>query len=206
MLTYLWKLTHKQRKSAKRLSSIWKGIFTQSFIGRNSIIRNLRQIQLANYEKNNFMLSAQWDSKTYYLSKLLCICPFLLKKTLIKSRIWHLQKSPTSYSTKGSHFGTSPLGGLYLEGRFNRGIFALRVWGAYIWKGLIHGGAYFRNFTVYYYVYYYYYYCYYYYYYYYCYYYTHPIFCTLYIRPVSNVILLPCRAQLIELYSTLAWQ
>ena len=27
-------------------------------------------------------------------------------------------------------------GGLYLEGRFNGGSFALRVWGAYIWRGL----------------------------------------------------------------------
>ena len=29
-------------------------------------------------------------------------------------------------------------GGLYLEGRFNRGFFALRVWGggAFIWRGL----------------------------------------------------------------------
>ena len=33
-------------------------------------------------------------------------------------------------------------GGLYSEGRFNRGFFALRCW------GLIHGGSYFRNFTV----------------------------------------------------------
>ena len=33
--------------------------------------------------------------------------------------------------------------GLYLEGRFNREFFALSVW------GLIFGGAYFRNFTVY---------------------------------------------------------
>ena len=32
-------------------------------------------------------------------------------------------------------------GGLYLEVRFNRGFLALPVW------GLIHGGAYFRNFT-----------------------------------------------------------
>ena len=77
-------------------------------------------------------------------------------------------------------------GGLYLEGRFNGRFFALRVWGAYIWRGqepikfyglrpqgfsikkwplpffkgkalgtrlgllegLIHGGAYFRNFAV----------------------------------------------------------
>ena len=26
--------------------------------------------------------------------------------------------------------------GLYLEGRFNGGFFALPVWGAYIWRGL----------------------------------------------------------------------
>ena len=26
--------------------------------------------------------------------------------------------------------------GLYLEGRFNGGQFALRVWGAYIWRGV----------------------------------------------------------------------
>ena len=46
-------------------------------------------------------------------------------------------------------------GGLYLEGRFNEGFFALRFWGAYIWRGLkplkkrplknISPGAYFRN-------------------------------------------------------------
>ena len=46
-----------------------------------------------------------------------------------------------------------PLGGLYLEGRFNGGFFALPVWEAYIrralyMEGLIHGGAYFRNFMV----------------------------------------------------------
>ena len=28
-----------------------------------------------------------------------------------------------------------PPGGLYLEGRFNGGFFALPVWGAYIWRG-----------------------------------------------------------------------
>ena len=27
-------------------------------------------------------------------------------------------------------------GGLYPEGRFNGGFFALRFWGAYIWRGL----------------------------------------------------------------------
>ena len=30
----------------------------------------------------------------------------------------------------------NPPGDLYLEGRFNRGFFALLVWGAYIWRGL----------------------------------------------------------------------
>ena len=30
----------------------------------------------------------------------------------------------------------APQEGLYLEGRFNGGFFALRVWGAYIWRGL----------------------------------------------------------------------
>ena len=29
-----------------------------------------------------------------------------------------------------------PPGGLYLAGRFNGGFFTLRVWGAYIWRGL----------------------------------------------------------------------
>ena len=29
-----------------------------------------------------------------------------------------------------------PPGGLYLEGRFNGGFFALPVWGTYIWRGL----------------------------------------------------------------------
>ena len=28
------------------------------------------------------------------------------------------------------------LGGLYLERRFKGGFFALRIWGAYIWRGL----------------------------------------------------------------------
>ena len=30
----------------------------------------------------------------------------------------------------------SPPEGLYLEGRFNGGFFALRLWGAYIWTGI----------------------------------------------------------------------
>ena len=39
-------------------------------------------------------------------------------------------------------FKYKPPGGLSLEGRFNGGFFALRVWGP------IFGGAYFQNFTV----------------------------------------------------------
>ena len=31
----------------------------------------------------------------------------------------------------------APPGGLYSEGRFNGGTFALRFWGAYIWRGLV---------------------------------------------------------------------
>ena len=37
---------------------------------------------------------------------------------------------------------------LYLEGEFNRGFFVLRVWGAYIWRGLYMEGLIFWNFTV----------------------------------------------------------
>ena len=50
---------------------------------------------------------------------------------------------------RGQIPSTSPPGGLYLEGRFNGGFFALLVWGGGLFsEGLIHGGAYFRNFTV----------------------------------------------------------
>ena len=37
---------------------------------------------------------------------------------------------------KGNFPGISPRGGLYLEGLFNGGFFALAVWGACIWGGL----------------------------------------------------------------------
>ena len=37
---------------------------------------------------------------------------------------------------EGNFPSTSPQGGLYLEGRFNRGFFALPVWRAYIRRGL----------------------------------------------------------------------
>ena len=47
---------------------------------------------------------------------------------------------------EGKFPSTSPQGGLYLEGRLNGGCFALPVWEG--GGGLIHGGAYFQNFTV----------------------------------------------------------
>ena len=34
------------------------------------------------------------------------------------------------------NFQVQAPGGLYLEGRLNGGFFVLRVWGAYIWRGL----------------------------------------------------------------------
>ena len=37
---------------------------------------------------------------------------------------------------EGNFPSTSPRGGLYLEGRFDGGVFALRVWGAYTGRGL----------------------------------------------------------------------
>ena len=37
------------------------------------------------------------------------------------------------------NFQEQALGGLYLEGRFNGGFFALRVWGTYIYRGLFFG-------------------------------------------------------------------
>ena len=37
---------------------------------------------------------------------------------------------------RGQILSTSPPGCLYSEGRFNGGFFALRFWGAYIWRGL----------------------------------------------------------------------
>ena len=37
---------------------------------------------------------------------------------------------------EGTFPSISPRGGLYSEGGFNGGFFALPVWGAYIWRGL----------------------------------------------------------------------
>jgi len=41
-----------------------------------------------------------------------------------------------------------PLGGLHLEEQLNGGFFALPFGGLIFFEGLIHGGAYFQNFTV----------------------------------------------------------
>ena len=49
---------------------------------------------------------------------------------------------------EGSFPSTSSRGGLYLEGRFNGGIFCVTGLGGLYLEGLIHGGAYFPNFTV----------------------------------------------------------
>ena len=38
--------------------------------------------------------------------------------------------------------------GLYSEGLIIGSIFAFQIWGSFDTEGLIHGGAYFRNFTV----------------------------------------------------------
>ena len=48
---------------------------------------------------------------------------------------------------KGKFRVQAPLGGLYLEGRFIRGFLRYDFGGLYL-EGLIHGGAYFQNFTV----------------------------------------------------------
>ena len=53
------------------------------------------------------------------------------------------QNEEKSYTDKHQHHT-----GLYLEGRFNGGFFALPDWGGLYLEVLIHGGAYFRNFTV----------------------------------------------------------
>ena len=42
----------------------------------------------------------------------------------------------SKYKPPGRGPGGRGGGGLYLEGRFNERFFALRVWGAYIWRGL----------------------------------------------------------------------
>ena len=49
---------------------------------------------------------------------------------------------------EGNFPSTSPRGGFYSEGRFNGGFFVIPVWGGLFLEGLMHEGAYLRNFTV----------------------------------------------------------
>ena len=44
------------------------------------------------------------------------------------------------FAFEGKFQVQAPPGGLYSEGRFNGGFFALRFWGAYIWRGLYMDG------------------------------------------------------------------
>ena len=62
--------------------------------------------------------------------------PFLLCFTLHLRAIFQVQ---------APHPGG---GSLYLEGRFNGGVFCVTGLGGLYSAGIIHGGAYFRNFTV----------------------------------------------------------
>ena len=49
---------------------------------------------------------------------------------------------------RGQIASTSPSQSLYSEGRFNGAFWGLRLFGGLYLEGLIHGAAYFRNFTV----------------------------------------------------------
>ena len=48
------------------------------------------------------------------------------------------------FVVEGNFPSTSPPGGLYLEGRFNGGFFALPIWEAYTWRDLYMEGPIFR--------------------------------------------------------------
>ena len=65
--------------------------------------------------EGNLRFDIDWASLTVEVN-----LPFLLCFTLYLRAIFQVQAP----------------GGLYLEGRFNGGFFALRVWGAYTWRGL----------------------------------------------------------------------
>ena len=69
--------------------------------------------------------------------------------------IWQIQKFicycnviALLYFVFEGNFQVQAPGGLYSEERFNGEFFALRGLGGLYLEGLIHGGAYFRNFTV----------------------------------------------------------
>ena len=70
--------------------------------------------------------------------------------------LWQIQKLicyctifALIYFVFEGNFQEQAPGGLCSEGWFNGRFFVLRVWGAYILEGLIHGGAYLWNFMVY---------------------------------------------------------
>ena len=59
--------------------------------------------------------------------KIVWACPIVGSKFTILALFYFVFEAISKYK---------PLGGLYLEGQFNGGFFALRFWGAYIWRGL----------------------------------------------------------------------
>ena len=60
--------------------------------------------------------------------------------------IYHFLLCFTLYSRANSNY--KPPRGLYSFGRFNGGFFCITILGGLYLEGLIHGGAYFRNFTL----------------------------------------------------------
>ena len=67
--------------------------------------------------------------------------------TIMKKQSYIIS-SPHRHITSWAIFQVQAPAGLYLDGRFNKGSFALPDWaGGLYMEGLIHGGAYFRNFT-----------------------------------------------------------
>ena len=65
-----------------------------------------------------------------------CICPRIQSKTKF-----------VLLCIRGQIPSTRPPGSLNSEGRFNEGFFCVTIPGGLYSEGLIHGGAYFRNFT-----------------------------------------------------------
>ena len=110
MLTYLWKLMHKQGKSADKLSSIWKSILAYSKLYCKKLNN---QKPIANTISITRRTTSCWVhneiKKTSIYQSYCVFTPFFSKKNLIKSRIWHLQiwNLLPVFSTKGSNFGAN---------------------------------------------------------------------------------------------------
>ena len=85
---------------------------------------------------------------TYLYTEGMCVSKSIWL-TCIGKEIYHF--AFVLLCIRGQTPSTSPQGLiLILEGRFNGEFLALQFWGTYIiLERLIHGGAYFRNFTVY---------------------------------------------------------